>query len=103
MMNLVEEAKQNAREAILETWPNSKELPVASLNSYEYDAILIDDQSCEIASISIMRDPEAGTFALVENPRPKTRQAFAKQSSAIPVSFSETDWGKLYESTPSPT
>ena len=97
MMNPVEEAKQYAREAILETWPNVKETAKAAPNAYEYDAILIDNQSCEIASISIMHDPEAGTFSLMENPRPKICQAFAKQPSTIPVSFSEIDWGKLYE------
>ena len=39
MMNPVEEAKQYAREAILETWPNVKETAKAAPNAYEYDAI----------------------------------------------------------------
>ena len=44
---------------------------------YEFDAILIDDEACSIASVSIMHDPDADTFALVEG----ARETSASQSN----------------------
>ena len=97
MMNPVEETRQYARETILETWPNVKESPEASPNSYEYDAILINDQTCEIASVSIMHDPETESFALVDNPRVKPNATSGKQLSTIPTTSQEINWDKLSE------
>lgn len=36
---------------------------------FEYDAILIDDESCPVESVSIMQSNETDEFALVQNPR----------------------------------
>lgn len=36
---------------------------------YEFDAICIDDETCEVSSVSIMHDPRADTFALASNVR----------------------------------
>jgi len=70
--NITNEAKAYAREAIHETWPTAKEVAQPTAGMYEYDAILIDDETCSIASVSIMHDSDANTFALVENARTAT-------------------------------
>ena len=64
----IEEARQEARNYIGEAWPTAIEVCSASPSMYEFDAICLDDAPEGIASISIMHDPEADTFALVENP-----------------------------------
>ena len=70
--DIVANAKQYAREAILETWPAAREVNDPTASMYEFDAVCIDDEACPISSVSIMHDPDANTFALVENARPAT-------------------------------
>ncbi len=96
MMNLIEDAKQYAREAIRETWPTVEETTRMSSDAYEYDAIYIDDETCEVASVSIMHSPDANAFVLVENPRPKPNTAPETPNTSAPAkAASEIDWGKL--------
>lgn len=97
-MNPVEQAKQYAREAIRETWPTVEETTQASLGAYEYDEIYVNDEACSIASISIMHDPIADTYALVENSRPATPPKDETTEQAPTFSFgSPIDWDKLAE------
>lgn len=94
----IEEAKAYAREAIHETWPAAKEVPQLTAGMYEFDAILIDDEACSIASVSIMHDPDADTFALVENTRPVTPPLIEETGQTPTFSFDgPIDWGKLAE------
>ena len=96
MTNLIEDAKQYAREAIRETWPTAEETTQLSSDSYEYDAIYIDDETCEVASVSIMHNPDANAFVLVENPRPKLDTAPETPiTSTSAKAASEIDWEKL--------
>lgn len=95
--NLIEDAKAYAREAIHETWPTAKEVSQPTASMYEYDAILIDDEACGIASVSIMHDLDTDTFALVENARPITP---LKEVTVQVPAFNfdgPIDWDKLAE------
>jgi hypothetical protein len=95
--DIVANAKQFARQAIHETWPTAKEVAEPTACMYEFDAICIDDESCPISSASIMHDPEAGMFALVENARPVTPP---KEETAHAPAFhldGPIDWDKLAE------
>ena len=65
---------------------------------YEFDAILIDDEACSIASVSIMHDPDADTFALVESARPTTPPKNEAVEQAPAFHFDKPiDWDKLAE------
>jgi hypothetical protein len=68
-LNFIDSAKQYAREAIHEAWPTAREVAGQTAGMYEFDAIYIDNEACPIGSVSIMHDPDAGTFALAENTR----------------------------------
>ena len=97
-LNPIEEAKAYAREAIRETRPAAKEVPQSTAGMYEFDAILIDDEACSIASVSIMHDPDADTFALVENARPTTPPKNEAVEQAPAFHFDKPiDWDKLAE------
>lgn len=63
------EAGQLAREAIWEAYPDAKEVDDATEGMYEFDAIDVLDPVSECSHVSIMHDPEANTFALVEHLR----------------------------------
>ena len=94
----VADAKQYAREVIHETWPTAKEVSQSTAGMYEFDAILIDDETCSIASVSIMHDPDASTFALVENARPVTPHQDEATGQMLTFSFDgPIDWDKLAE------
>ena len=67
---IINKAKAHAREAIHEAWPTAVEVAEPTAGMYEFDAIIIDDESCPVSSVSIMHDPDADTFALIENARP---------------------------------
>ena len=96
MMNPIKDARQYAREAIRETWPTAEETTRLSSDAYEYDAIYIDDESCRVASVSITHNPNANTFVLVENPRPKSNMAPETQiTPASTKADSEIDWERL--------
>lgn len=99
----VARARELAREAILETWPDTIELASPSPGMHEFDAILIDDESCDTASVRILHDPDANTFALVENARPKMKAPKPEPEPAAVaaserLSPGETDWAALAES-----
>lgn len=97
-LNPIEEAKAYAREVIRETWPAAKEVSQSTAGTYEFDAILIDDEACSIASVSIMHDPDADTFALVENTRPVTPPLSEETGQTPTFSFEDPiDWDKLAE------
>jgi hypothetical protein len=65
---------------------------------YEYDAILIEDEACSIASVSIMHDPDVNTFALVENARPVTPHQDEATGQMTIFNFEgPIDWDKLAE------
>ena len=94
---LIDNAKQYAREAIHETWPTAKEAAEPTASMYEFDAICIDDETCPVSSVSIMHDPDADTFALVENARPATLPK-AEIAQAPTFHFDgPIDWDKLAE------
>ena len=95
---LIDSAKQYAREAIHETWPAAKEIAHPSASMYEFDAILIDDEACSIASVSIMHDPDVNTFALVEDTRPVTPLQDDEIERMPTFNFEgPIDWDKLAE------
>ena len=97
-LDIIEEARAYAREAIHETWPTAKEVAQPTAGMYEYDAILIDDETCYIASVSIMHGPDADTFALVENVRPVTPPKVEVAEQAPAFNFDgPIDWDKLAE------
>ena len=94
---LINEAKRYAREAIHETWPTAIEIIEPTASMYEFDAICIDDMTCPIISVSIMHDPDADAFALVENFRP-INPPKEKIGQAPVFHFDGTiDWDKLSE------
>ena len=97
-LNPIEDARAYAREAIHETWPTAKEVAQPTAGMYEYDAILVDDETCSIASVSIMHDPDADTFALVENERPATSPKDEATEQTPVFNFDgPIDWDKLAE------
>lgn len=65
----IEEARAYAHEAIEEAYPQTIEVEDATDAMYEFDAIIIDDELCDVAEIAIMHDFGRNTFALVERPR----------------------------------
>ena len=67
--NLIEEAKQIAREAIEQAHDVAIELDEPTEGMYEFDAIIIDDEQCEVAEIAIMHDFDNDWYALVERPQ----------------------------------
>ena len=94
--SLVESAKQYAREAILEAWPSAKELATPTDGMYEFEAICIDEQDSEVSSASIMHDPNADAFVLIEI----ARETAASQSSPevekpAPQPAWPIDWDRL--------
>lgn len=64
---------------------------------YEFDAICIDDESCPIVSVSIMHDPDADTFALVDNARPETPPRDEATQASASHSNDTINWDKLAE------
>lgn len=94
---LINDAKRFAREAIHDTWPSAQEIAEPTDSMYEFDAICIDDETCPIGSVSIMHDPEADTFALVENARPVNPPK--EEATQEPVFHFDgpIDWDKLAE------
>ncbi len=95
---LINDAKQYAREAIREAWPTAREVAVPTAGMYEFDAILIDDEACSIASVSIMHDPDVNTFALVEDTRPVTPLQDDEIERMPTFNFEgPIDWDKLAE------
>ena len=69
--------------------------PTASM--YEFDAICIDDEACPIGSVSIMHDPDADTFALVENARPASPPKVETTQAPTFRFEGPIDWDKLAE------
>ena len=67
--NYINEAKACAREAILETYPDANETAESTEGSYEYDAVIVEGEDCDVYEVGIMHDAEANTFALVEKSR----------------------------------
>ena len=65
----IEEARAYAREAIEQAHPQALEVEDATEAMYEFDAIIIDDELCDVVEIAIMHDYDRNTFALVERPR----------------------------------
>lgn len=96
----VSQARALAREAMLETWPDAAELAAPAPGMYEFDAIIIDDDSCDTASVSILHDPDANAFALVENARPRQKAPEPGPAPAAPGSSrpGQIDWDALVES-----
>lgn len=95
--DIVANAKQYAHQAIHETWPTAREVNAITATMYEFDAICIDDETCPVSSVSIMHDPDADTFALVENARPATLP-IAEIAQAPTFHFDgPIDWDKLAE------
>lgn len=64
--NPIDEDKAYAREVIRQAYPEARETQETAKMSYEFDAIIIDDEECQLYEISIMHDEESNTFALVE-------------------------------------
>ena len=65
---LINVAKRYVREAIHETWPTAREVAETTNSMYEFDAIVIDDENCDVAEIAIMHDFDNDWYALVERP-----------------------------------
>ena len=96
--DIVNKAKAYAREAVHEAWPTVNEVDELTIGMYEFDAICIDDVACPVSSVSIMHDPDADTFALVENARPTTRPKNEAVEQAPAFHFEgPIDWDKLAE------
>lgn len=68
--NPIEEARRLAREVIEQAHQTAIELDEPTKDMYEFDAIVIDDESCNVAEIAIMHDFDNDWYALVERPRP---------------------------------
>lgn len=68
--SIIEEARDQARAAIAEAYPQALEVEDVTKGMYEFDAVIIDDEECEIAEVAIMHDYEANVYALVERIRP---------------------------------
>ena len=92
----INEAKDCTRRAIQEAWPSAEEAFELANGMYEFDAIDIEDEACPVSSVSIMHNPEAGTFTLVENPRPAGLPEEAAQTPAFRID-GPIDWDKLAE------
>ena len=65
----IEEARRIARETIEQAHDVAIELDEPTEGMYEFDAIVIDDEQCEVAEIAIMHDFDNDWYALVERPR----------------------------------
>lgn len=68
--NPIEEARRLAREAIEQAHQTAIELDEPTKDMYEFDAIVIDDEDCDVAEIAVMHDFDNDWYALVERPRP---------------------------------
>lgn len=66
----IEEAKRIARETIEQAHDIAIELDEPTEGMYEFDAITIDGEQCDVAEIAIMHDYDRDWYALVERPRP---------------------------------
>ena len=96
--DIVNKAKAYARKAIHEAWPTVNEVNELTIGMYEFDVICIDDEACPVSSVSIMHDPDADTFALVENARPTTPPKNEAVEQAPAFHFDKPiDWDKLAE------
>jgi len=95
--DVINDAKQYAREAIREAWPTAVEVADPTAGMYEFDAICIDDEFSPISSVSIMHDPDADAFALVENARPTTPPKQEVAQVSTPRFNGPIDWDKLAE------
>ena len=96
--DIVNKAKAYARKAIHEAWPTVNEVDELTIGMYEFDVICIDDEACPVSSVSIMHDPDADTFALVENARPTTPPKNEAVEQAPAFHFDKPiDWDKLAE------
>ena len=67
--NPIEEARRFAREVIDQAHETAIEMDEPTEDMYEFDAIIIDDEDCDVAEIAIMYDDETERYALVERPR----------------------------------
>ena len=95
--DIINEAKAYVRKAIREAWPTAVGIAEQTVDMYEFDAICIDDVSCPISSVSIMHEPDADTFALVESTRQaKTPKEEATQAPTFRFD-GPIDWDKLAE------
>lgn len=68
--NPIEEARRYAREVIDQAHGTAIEADEPAEGMYEFDAIVIDDEDCNVAEIAIMYDDDTERYALVERPRP---------------------------------
>ena len=66
--NPIEEARRIARETIGQAHQTAIELDEPTKDMYEFDAIVIDDENCDVAEIAIMHDFDNDWYALVERP-----------------------------------
>lgn len=69
-INPIEEARRYAREVIDQAHETAIEADEPTKGMYEFDAIVIDDEECDVAEIVIMYDDDTERYALVERPRP---------------------------------
>lgn len=69
-INPIEEARRYAREVIDQAHETAIEADEPTKGMYEFDAIVIDDEECDVAEIVIMHDDDTERYALVERPRP---------------------------------
>ena len=95
-VDLVDDARQIAREAIRETWPTVVEIAEPTDGMYEFDAICIDEEECPVSAIAIMHDPDAETFALIEEARvtPAVQQTITPEAHK-PTPAWPIDWERL--------
>lgn len=92
---IIEEARQIAREVICETWPTATEIAEPAKSMFEFDTICIDSDECKVSSIAIMHDPDAETFALVEESQPAPLKESCEPKSHEPLPAWPIDWNRL--------
>ena len=66
----IKEARRYAREVIDQAHETAIEADEPTKGMYEFDAIIIDDEDCDVSEIAIMYDDDTERYALVERPRP---------------------------------
>lgn len=69
-INPIEETRRYAREVIDQAHETAIEADEPAEGMYEFDAIVIDDEDCDVSEIAIMYDDDTERYALVERPRP---------------------------------
>lgn len=69
-INPIEEARRYAREVVDQAHETAIEADEPTKGMCEFDAIVIDDEECDVAEIVIMYDDDTERYALVERPRP---------------------------------